>query len=253
MTFRHRLYNLELAWIERWLPLRQAIPALKRIPAYINDWRRYERLSGNRLGLRESYPCLFDNISASPTAGHYFHQAVWAAQKIANAKTNLHIDIGSDVRFVGMLASFLPVIFVDIRPLKADITHLHSLASDILRLPFSPASVLSISCLHVAEHIGLGRYGDPLNPDGTRQAACELARVLAPGGNLYFSLPIGKPRICFNAHRIHDPFEILSYFQGLDLVEFSAENDQGIFRNHVQIKEIQTAEYSCGMFHFRRP
>ena len=67
----------------------------------------------------------------------------------------------------------------------------------------------------MAEHIGLGRYGDPLDPLGTRKAAAELQRVLAPGGQLLFSLPVGRPRVEFNAHRVHDPHEVASWFDGL--------------------------------------
>jgi hypothetical protein len=43
---------------------------------------------------------------------------------------------------------------------------------------------VSLSGLHVAEHIGLGRYAAPLKPHGTRQACVDSQRVLAPAGNL---------------------------------------------------------------------
>ena len=35
-------------------------------------------------------------------------------------------------------------------------------------------SVDSLSCMHVIEHIGLGRYGDPINAKGDELAAGEL-------------------------------------------------------------------------------
>src|ERR1035437_9128085 len=65
--------------------------------------------------------------------------------------------------------------------------------------------LVSVSCLHVAEHIGLGRYGDPIDPLGTNKALLELQRVLAPGGVLLFSMPVGRERVEFNAQRIWDP------------------------------------------------
>src|SRR5205807_5995192 len=68
------------------------------------------------------------------------------------------------------------------------------LEGDILALPFRDQSVVSLSCLHVVEHVGLGRYGDGLNPEGTQQALAELQRVLAVEGNLFLSLPVGRPR-----------------------------------------------------------
>ncbi len=84
--------------------------------------------------------------------------------------------------------------------------------------------------------------------------ACnELKRVLAPGGNLYFALPIGKPRVCFNAHRIHAAKTIIEYFSGLDLVEYSGVHDDGRYVEKVDIGEFVDSQYACGMFRFRKP
>jgi FkbM family methyltransferase len=120
-------------------------------------------------------------------------------------------------------------------------------------MPFEDRSLESVSCLHVAEHIGLGRYGDPLDPFGTRKAATELQRVVAPGGQLLFALPVGRPRVCFNAHRVHSPNDVAAMFPELDLVEFSGVDDRANFRRHRSLDELEGAEYSCGMFRFVRP
>jgi hypothetical protein len=104
----------------------------------------------------------------------------------------------------------------------------------------------------VAEHIGLGRYGDKLNPAGTRQACAELARILAPAGDLVFSVPVGVPRICFNAHRVLSPEQILSFFEGLRLVSFSGVGDDGVFREKSTPSEFSDSSWACGMFHFTK-
>jgi hypothetical protein len=36
--------------------------------------------------------------------------------------------------------------------------------------------------MHVVEHIGLGRYGDPIDPDGDLKAISELKRVVQKRG-----------------------------------------------------------------------
>jgi SAM-dependent methyltransferase len=120
-------------------------------------------------------------------------------------------------------------------------------AGSVLDLPFADGSLESVSCLHVAEHIGLGRYGDPLDPLGTRNAAAELRRVLAPGGQLLFSLPVGRPRVESNAHRVHDPLEVRSWFADLELVEFAGVDDAQVFRRHRSLDELAGSTYACGM------
>jgi hypothetical protein len=163
-----------------------------------------------------------------------------------------HWDIGSQAIFANLLGAVLPVTFVDLRPLRAKIQGVRNLAADMLKLPLRDRSIPSLSCLHVAEHIGLGRYGDPLNPNGTSLAFAELARVLAPGGNLYLALPVGRPRLCFNAHRIHSPETIRQFLGELDLLEFSGVHDDGRFAENVPLREFDNSDYACGFFRFQR-
>jgi FkbM family methyltransferase len=199
-------------------------------------------------------PQLNDRTPTTPFDQHYFFQDIWAARRVADARPGRHVDVGSRVDLVGFLTALCPVTFVDIRPLEVELEDFESLAGSILDLPFADRSLESVSCLHVAEHIGLGRYGDPLDPHGTRKAAAELQRVVAPGGQLLFSGPVGRARTCFNAHRVHDPRAVVEeYFPELELVEFSGVDDAGVFRRHRSVDEFVGANYACGMFKFLRP
>lgn len=197
-------------------------------------------------------PILGEKTKTTEIDPHYFYQGAWAFEKILKSGTDRHVDVGSQVSWVGLVSRVVKTQFVDIRPLVANLDNLQSIQGSILDLPFLNGSVESLSCLHVAEHIGLGRYGDPLDPQGTIKACRELARVLAPEGNLYFSLPIGRERIEFNAHRIHDPGTILTYFNNLNLVEFSAVDDRGNYVRNADIHQFENARYSCGLFHLCR-
>jgi SAM-dependent methyltransferase len=240
-------------WVEPVFPIRNLLLAPKAYARYIAAWKRYRNMPGaEALAFRDGFPQLFDAIRSTPFDAHYFYQAVWASERIARIKPSRHVDVGSHIDFVGTLTTHVPVMFIDIRPLHARLPRLLSVAADILTLPFASGTVESLSCLHVAEHIGLGRYGDPLNPAGTRQACAELARVVTPGGNLYFSTPVGRPRVCFNAHRIHSPAQVLDYFQGLDLAEFSAVDDHGNLIINADCDEMGRASYGCGLFWFHR-
>jgi SAM-dependent methyltransferase len=220
---------------------------------FLRQWLRYSHMTGAEgLKFRDAYPQIFDRTPDTGFDAHYLYQAAWASQRLAALRPRQHVDIGSDIRYVTMLSSCLPVIFVDFRPLRARLPNLNCISGDVLALPFASGSVESLSCLHVAEHIGLGRYGDALNPQGTRLACKELTRVLAPGGHLFFSVPVGRPRLCFNAHRIHHPALILEYFAGLELLDFSAVDDDGAPLMHIDPEQMVTAEYACGLFAFRQ-
>ena len=199
-----------------------------------------------------AYLCLADRLLTTPFDPHYFYQGNWLARRIADAKPKGHVDIGSSVLTIGVLSAQVPIIFVDYRPLMVRQDGLFCVAGDITRLPFADRSVGSLSCLHVIEHVGLGRYGDPVNIDGARIAAQELQRVICPGGTLYLSTPIGRERVCFNAHRVFAPTTILSWFSQLQLEGFSYVSDDGRFFENASPKHVPLFEYGCGFFEFRR-
>lgn len=220
---------------------------------FFADLRRYRQMVPDvEISLADAYPQIHDRTPTSAFDPHYFHQDIWAAGRVAELGPEHHVDVGSRVDYVGFLTAITAVTFVDIRPLDVDIEGLTSVAGSIVDMPFDDRSLRSLSCLHVAEHIGLGRYGDPLDPEGTRKAAAELQRVLAPGGQLLFSVPIGRPRTCFNAHRIHAPNEVVQMFPALELVEFAGVDDEGRFRRRMELDEVAGARYACGLFHFIR-
>jgi hypothetical protein len=220
---------------------------------YLHDFNKYRALDKlEKVKILDTQPELYDRLPITPFDYHYVYQATWAFEHILSSKPKIHLDIGSQIQFVASLAILIPTILVDIRPVKANFRQMNRIGGSILRLPFSNSSIKSISCLHVAEHIGLGRYGEPLNPLGTMLACKELERVLAINGSLFFSLPIGYPRVSFNAHRIHSVKQILAYFDNLQLNEFSMVSDEGKLLHDLEPGFSETQEYACGLFWFRK-
>ncbi len=71
-------------------------------------------------------------------------------------------------------------------------------------------------------------------------------------GRLYLSTPIGRERVCFNAHRVFEPATIVAWFDQLHLTQFSFVSDDGQFHRDVSISHIPDLEYGCGFFEFQR-
>lgn len=228
--------------------------AILSVPWFVKTLRDYRRLSSEKIPWGDLQPALTDRVQAAGSfGGHYFLQDVWAATKVFESGCREHVDVGSRVDgFVAHCACFTQVLYVDVRPLEISMKRITVRSGDVRALPFQACTIPSLSCLHVAEHVGLGRYGDPLDPQGTHRAMRELERVLAPGGNLYFAVPIGRERVCFNAHRVLSPSTVLRAFEELTLREFAAVDDEGTFVPHARPEAFEHAEYSLGLFHFVR-
>lgn len=226
---------------------------LKKLKIFYNSYKKYKYLNGVEvIQIEDIYPCIYDNTETSHFDSHYFYQGVWAFKKIMENGIKNHLDIGSEIKWVGLLSTITKVTFIDIRPFKTDLSNLLIKKGDILSLPYENNSIKSLSCLHVAEHIGLGRYGDNLDPDGTKKACKELSRILVPGGNLYFSVPVGEQKTYFNAHRVHYPQTILNYFEDLDLVELSGVTDADDFIVNIDVDLLKKSKYACGLFWFKK-
>jgi SAM-dependent methyltransferase len=201
-------------------------------------------------------PCLDDKTENTGFDTHYVYHTAWAIRTLKKINPSKHIDISSYVYFNTMASAFFDIDFYDFRPAKIKLSGLTPKAGDITKLPLSDESIDSVSCMHVVEHVGLGRYGDDLDVDGDLKAIKELIRVLAKGGDLLFVVPIGaNKRLKFNAHRIYTVEMILEYFKSLELVEFTLIPDNAIDAGMITepSQEILSKQrYGCGCFWFKK-
>ncbi len=254
--FDSEVLNISYFLYRMILPLIDPIRFVKGIYGYLwytRDLIHFKMNNTNTplVGLN-MYPILDEKSSFTPFDAHYFYQEIWAYKHLLKSKPKLHIDIGSKYQFSGFVSLITHSEFIDIRPIRTNLVNLTVKKADVLQLPYKSNSVSSLSSLHVLEHIGLGRYGDPIDSEGTLKAIQEIIRVLKKGGYFYISLPIGKYRICFNAHRIHTPQMIVDYCSGLKLIDFSVVDDVGAYSENVDYHKYSKLHYGCGMFRFKK-
>jgi SAM-dependent methyltransferase len=69
------------------------------------------------------------------------------------------------------------------------------------------------------DHTGLGRYGDPLHPDGDILAMREALDDIRPGGTLLLTVPVGPDAIAWNLHRRYGIHRLPRLLQGWSLFD----------------------------------
>jgi SAM-dependent methyltransferase len=224
---------------------------LRLLSGFFADYREYRKIHKNKnfsLKTEDLYPRIFDKTGDTPIDPVYFYQNAWCAKKIFGNKLIHHYDIGSDNRLVSLISQFTPTTMIDIRPLSLRLPGLSFIKGDILNLPFKDSEIASLSSICVIEHIGLGRYGDPLDSFGSEKAAKELVRVLAQGGDLYVSVPVDRDNMTyFNAHRAFTRDYAVSLFSPLKLIE-----ERYIYGDRMYETYDRSIGFGTGLYHFKK-
>jgi SAM-dependent methyltransferase len=225
---------------------------------YLRDFLKYRSAPQDprfRARLLDAFPFLYDRYQQSgELPKHYFLQDLWAARHVYKSGVEEHYDFGSRIDgFVAHCLVFCKVKVFDIRPLHASVENLEVVQADVSDLRDIPnSSVRSLSSLHAVEHVGLGRYGDRIDPHGYKKALSELERILAPGGMLYVSVPVGRERLEFNGHRIFAAATLPELLPRCELKEFSLIDDKERLRLNCDFTAANGQEYSCGLYRFEK-
>ena len=195
---------------------KRTLSSLGGVLRYRNDRRKFRAASHDGFEWGRPLPILDEWSASSGGLGAYFHQDLLVARWIYQAEPARHVDVGSRIDgFIGHLAVFRTVEVLDIRPQPQPIPNVVFHQLDLMQpLPLEWTGCTdSLSCLHTIEHFGLGRYGDTIDPNGYLKGLAQLKQMVAPGGLLYLTTPIGPQRIEFNAHRIFAAETVVGWFQ----------------------------------------
>ena len=239
---------------------RRFLNSLYGLPSFFSGWREF---SGMYSGKMEVMPCLYDkHEEGGSIKNEYFWQDLYVAREIFLNNPKRHIDVGSRVDgFVAHVASFREIEVFDVRPISTQVPGIRFTQADLMNPTTDSAdenvkTCDSLSCLHALEHFGLGRYGDPINPNGYALGFANMAKLLASGGRFYLSTPIGRERVIFNANWVFDPRTILSLAKDNGLLleclviidPLRGQNE--ITSDDISLEEVSKSEYQLGVFKF---
>lgn len=228
---------------------------------FVDDIQKYNKLNKRKnfaIDKQYMWPIIKDKYAMAGTMGNYFWQDLWAARLIIQSKTVRHFDIGSrlDGFIAHLLSAGVDVTMIDVRKFPGEIEKLHTIVDDATSLHQIPdESIDSMSALCSLEHFGLGRYGDPIDPEACFKCFDSIQKKMRKGGKLYLSIPVGRERLEFNAHRVFFASTVTEGFSSLQLEEYSCTAEGKIEYNvdiHKYDNDLHNGEYRYGLFLFKK-
>ena len=222
----------------------------------ITEYQKSNKRINFDINERYMWPIISDKYAYAGSMSNYFWQDLWAAKLIIKTKVRRHFDIGSrlDGFIAHLLSANIDVTIIDVRKFPGEVENLYTIVDDATSLHQIPdESIESMSALCSLEHFGLGRYGDPVDAEACFKCFHNIQKKLQKGGRLYISLPIGRERVEFNAHRVFYASTVMECFSDLKLEEFSCTAEGTIEYNvdiHKYDNDLHNGQYRYGLFSF---
>lgn len=227
------------------------------LPKFYGDYRQLSKEAakiGHKFHIKYMFPVYID-YSVTSINKHYWFQDIYVAQKIIDLQRekpeNLHIDIGSRVEgfITSLISARVNLIFCDINLPRVPFPGASAKNLDLQDMkPEDFKDAGSVSTLHVLEHLGLGKYGDKIDPIGHKRIFTDFSRVLQPGTKLFLSSPVSnKPGLVFNAGRHLDPKEMIedAVNNGFTVDETAIVQDDWGFDINPTDEQLYESEYGC--------
>jgi len=142
----------------------------------------------------------------------YYAMDCWLLRKLAETQPDVHISIGGRIDgFVGQYTAMgKKLIYYDI--VRPGDDNIRFRRFDFFDKYTWRQGYKSVSCMHVLEHIGTGRYDNHIDRNGWRHALDVLKSMIAPGGDLFIGVPVngwlGNNRFRYNAGMIFHMLDI---------------------------------------------
>lgn len=254
------------------IELAKKILSPKNLQIYLNNYGAYEcsffsedLAKYQERNTRSSFaienannrPIITDKYDDMGTVDGSFWESVWVASRIRENMPAEHFDIGSRLNgFLSIIIAMgIPLKVIDVRPFPVQIDGMETIVDDATELrEFADGSIMSLSAVSSLEHFGLGRYGDEVDPEACFKCFGNIQKKMRRGGKLYITVPIGRERCCFNAHRVFNPKTILNEFNEMKLIEFSYIFEEQLYRNVdlCQFDDYKADDVFDGLFYFEK-
>jgi hypothetical protein len=173
--------------------------------------------------LRGCPVAMIGDCPANPTETftHYDAFAYWEEKRLGRIGRKLDIlDIGNKKAINALLSAghnVTSIVLADCGDAFSEVRYLVHDVSD--PLPFREHSFDALTSAATLHLIGLGRYGDRINPNALQDLTKELNRVMKPRSHLLLSTQFGSAtHLLFNNGWVFDLGKLRELFKGWDLV-----------------------------------
>lgn len=237
-----------------------------RLFKWFKDFLKFKKLFPKNIKV-VFMPSIHDKFEQSGSIDNeYFWQDLICSQHIYKRfekhKHTLY-DVGSRIDgFVSSVSSFTVCNVFDIREQQSEYENINFIKLDITEdLPIDLyKSAETLSCLHTLEHIGLGRYGDDIDPNSWKKALKNMSLIISDKENSEFILSTlcGEPVYYYNSHKIFELQELLDELKKnnlkIDKVATNNRKKKSNFMDWNQSvqKHINDSEYCLVIFILKR-
>jgi hypothetical protein len=233
---------------------------------WAGNFRRYRSLMRAEHPFRAFPMRVVGDASADPTElmDHYDCFAYWAARKIhARGAPLALLDVGSTKMMNAQFSAQHDVTSIVLAECGDQISTVRYIRGDVSDpLPLPDASFDVFTSTVALPLIGLGRYGDRINPDCLFQLIAELGRVLRKDADIICSMCLGRNVLNFNNGWFFDLPTLRSIFPGWHLADYLIDNwssPKGTFATETRrfttdasLDRSPLGDYRVIFLHFRR-
>jgi SAM-dependent methyltransferase len=167
------------------------------------------------------------STSAEEPFTHYDAFYYWIAKEISQKKDLKILDVGGKKLINGWLSVANHVTSVNLTSPIDKLSKVDYVAADVTKsLPFNDDYFDVFISPVTLNLIGLGRYGDNIDPKAIPKFIQELSRCMKQNGIAYISVVLGNDQLLFNHHYIISFPTIKKLFTGWKIKAFLIDNQE---------------------------